>query len=110
MSAPSKSKFYLATIALFLGAIAAGLFAQHHVGRSIRTMARAANSPAERPRLRQVATQHIHRAYPWNRVSLAIVTLAAGSWAISRHRREPGLQGVPLVLASSYLLLSLLLI
>ena len=110
MSALAKRKLYLTASALILGAIAAQFLAKHHAGRGMMAMARAAGVPAERFQLQEATARHVHRSSLWELVSFSFVALAVGSWVASRKRREPGPQGVPLVLLCLYALLLLLIV
>jgi hypothetical protein len=110
VSALASRKLYLTASALILGAIAAQLLAKHHAGRGMMAMARAAGMPAERSRLREAAAWHVHRSGLWELVGFGFAALAVGSWVASRKRREPGPQGVPLILLCLYVSLLLLIV
>ena len=110
MSALAKRKLFPAASASLVGAIAAQFLAKTHAARGMMVMARAAGMPAERSRLYEAAVWHAHRSGLWELVSFGLVALAVGFWVASCKRREPGPQGVPLVLLCLYALLLLLIV
>ena len=87
-------KWYLAAMALMLGAIVAEFVAKSRISASVQAMARAAAVPAERASLHQRAARLLETAQPWWLGGIGLISLAIAAWVISSRKREPGLQGV----------------
>lgn len=104
----SNHRWYAAALALFLGAVAAEYRAKRHAGHAITAISRAANVPAERSLLRQVADRHVQHSSRWGLTGLALAALGVGAWLTSGVRREAGPLIVPAALLCLYALLLML--
>ena len=99
----TKRRWYFAAVANFILAITAEAVAKQYIGLSVRLIARRAVSS-------ETSEEWLLRASWLGAVGACFAIGALGCWVMSWIRREPGLQGVLIILFATYVLLCLLMI